>query len=56
MIKVECTECGKKETFADAKDITQSKWVIIGWSVPSGEPKCVCDECEYGEPKKKKAK
>ena len=51
---VTCDECGKKTTFADAKDIAQSHWTVLAWKVPSGEPMCVCDECEYGKPKKKK--
>ena len=51
---VVCDECGKKSTFADAKDVAQSHWTILAWKVPSGEPMCVCDECDYGKPKKKK--
>lgn len=52
--KIECVECGKKASFADAKDVTQSKWTILAWIVPSGEPRCICDECEYGKPRKKR--
>lgn len=54
---IKCMECNKSGTFADAKDVTQSKWKILAWDVKSGDPKAVCFDCEYtpmGEPKKKK--
>jgi hypothetical protein len=51
-----CDECGKKESFNDAKDIIFAKWKIIAWKVPSGEPKVLCPDCEYGKPKNKKKK
>lgn len=50
---VECIECGKKESFGDIHDISQSRWTILAWMVPSGNPRVVCNECEYGKPKKK---
>jgi len=53
---VECVECGKKEKFGDAKDVSYAKWRILAWVVPSGEPRVVCPDCEYGQPKKKKDK
>ena len=53
-MQIECFECGKKETFGDAKDILYAKWKVISWKVPSGEPCCVCNECEYNKPKKGK--
>lgn len=46
-------ECGKKEKFSDAKDVVYSKWKVLAWIVPSGEPRVVCPDCEYGQPKKK---
>jgi len=52
--KVVCNECGKKSTFVDAHDIVQSKWTILAWIVPSGEPRVICEECQYLKPKKKK--
>lgn len=45
-----CNICGKKSIFADAKDITQSHWTILTWLVPSGEPRCICPNCDYGKP------
>jgi len=51
---VECIECGKKDSFADMYDISHAKWTVIAWMVPGGDPRCVCDECEYGKPRKKK--
>ena len=50
---VQCMICNKKSKFVDAKDVTQSHWTIIAWKVPSGEPTCICDKCEYGKPKEK---
>lgn len=54
--KITCMECGKKETFVDSKDVTFHRWIILAWGVPSGEPKCVCDECDYGKSKEKPTK
>lgn len=51
---VECDVCGKKNSFSDIKDITQSKWTILAWIVPTGEPRVVCDKCEYWPKKEKK--
>jgi hypothetical protein len=51
---IECLVCGKKENFADIQDIAQSKWQIVGWNVKTADPKCVCNHCEYGKPKKEK--
>lgn len=51
--EVECIECGKKETFADIKDITYSHWKILAWNVKTVQPVCVCDKCEYNQSKKK---
>lgn len=48
--KVECVECDKKESFMDMKDITYSKWKIIAWMLPSGDPRVVCPNCEYKLP------
>ena len=53
---VECDMCGKKDSFTDSHDITQSRWKIIAWIVPTGEPRVVCDKCEYGKPPKKEKK
>jgi hypothetical protein len=55
-LTVECLECGKKETFGDAKDLTFAKWRILAWTVPTGEPKAMCPDCEYGKSKPKKKK
>lgn len=44
---VECNVCKKKKSFEDEKDISNAKWTILAWIVPSGEPLCVCDACEY---------
>ena len=49
----ECVMCGTKMTFSDTRDINQAHWTILAWELPSGEPVCVCSECEYGKPKKK---
>lgn len=49
---LECCECGKRESFGDAKDIIFAKWKIIAWDVKTADPKCVCDKCEYGTPPK----
>ena len=49
-----CDECGEKQTFEDAKAITYAHWTIIAWKVKSGDPLCLCPECEYGKPKDKK--
>jgi len=51
--KINCAECDKKDSFEDAKSINYSKWRIIGWILPSGEPLCVCEKCEYGDRNKK---
>jgi len=42
-----CSECGKKESFGDAKDITFAHWQILAWNVKSGEPLCCCQNCDY---------
>ena len=44
---IECAECGKKESFGDAKDITFAHWTILAWMVKTGEPVCVCEKCDY---------
>lgn len=53
---IECLMCGKKERFADDKDIKQAHWKILGWDVGSAEPVCTCDKCEYVIPKITKSK
>ena len=53
-MKVQCVECGKKESFVDSKDITHARWQIVAWIVESCEPRVVCNECDFGKPKKKK--
>lgn len=53
-IEIKCNECGVKESFDDSRAIVYAKWKIIAWDVHSGDPKCVCRECEYGKPKKEK--
>ena len=45
--RLECLECGKKESFGDTHDISQSKWRILAWNVKTAEPMCVCEKCEY---------
>lgn len=52
--KIKCNQCNKEVTFADAKDIIQSHWTVLAWVVPSGEPPCVCPDCEHNKPKKSK--
>ena len=52
-LTVECTECGEKDNFQDAKDVTYAHWKIIAWDVDKNMPICLCPECEYGKPKKK---
>jgi hypothetical protein len=49
---IECNECGTKESFEDSKAITYARWKIIAWNVKTGDPKCVCNKCEYKKPKK----
>ena len=44
---IKCIECGKVGVFGDVKDIIQSKWKILAWNVKSGDPKALCDKCEY---------
>jgi UDP-N-acetylmuramyl tripeptide synthase len=51
--KVNCSECGTKESFGDVKDITYAKWRVIAWALPDNEPVVLCPECEYGKPNKK---
>ena len=48
---VECIECGEKMKFNDIHDIRQSKWKVLAWIVPNGDPRCVCNNCEYGKNK-----
>ena len=50
--RVECNVCGKKEVFGDAKDISYAKWKIIAWTLPSGDPKVCCPNCDYGKQRK----
>lgn len=50
---LECTECGDKEKFVDAKDVTFAHWQIIGWNVNKNEPMVICKGCERHKPKKK---
>ncbi|HQI45678.1 MAG TPA: hypothetical protein PLC59_06465 [Bacteroidales bacterium] len=50
---VTCDECGKKSSFYDQKDLEYSRWTVIAWKLPSGDPRCVCDQCEYGKSKEK---
>jgi hypothetical protein len=49
-ISAQCKLCDKKKEFIDNKDITFSKWKIIGWNVSNGQPIVICDKCEikYG--------
>ena len=51
--ETECTECGRKESFTEWRDLTYAKWKVIGWSVNRNEPYAICPDCEYGKPKKK---
>lgn len=44
---IKCIQCDKPEVFGDEIDIRQAKWRIIAWNVKSGDPKCVCNKCEY---------
>ena len=44
---IKCIVCDKKESFDDCKDISYAKWKILSWDVSTGEPTCVCDNCEY---------
>ena len=53
---VVCIECGKKESFGDSKDVTYAKWTILAWIVDKNEPRVVCDQCDYGDSKKKNKK
>ena len=46
-LQVTCMECGKKESFVDVKDISYAKWHIIRWIMATGEPGCVCKDCDY---------
>ena len=46
-------ECGTKNSFNDEKDILVAKWRILAWQLPDGYPLCVCEDCEYNQPKKK---
>jgi len=43
----ECVVCGEKQYYIDHRDVINSKWKILAWIVPSGEPRCVCDKCVY---------
>ncbi len=45
--RIKCLECGKSGIFIDAKDLTQAKWRILAWDVKTGDPKAVCEKCEY---------
>jgi len=51
--EVVCDGCGKKNSFGDTKDITYAKWRVISWTLPSGNPRCICSTCEYFPRKKK---
>lgn len=53
-LEAECVECGTKAKFHDVQDIRQSKWRVLAWIVPTGQPRAICPDCKYGEPKKKK--
>jgi len=54
---LECNVCKKKKSFEDSKDISNSKWTILAWIVPSGDPLVMCGECEYStQPKQRKEK
>jgi hypothetical protein len=44
--KLECSKCGKKNLFVDAKEITFVGWKIIAWSVTMGEPIVICKDCK----------
>lgn len=46
-LKIKCAVCGKAGKFIDAKDLTQSKWRILGWNIRDNEPTAICEKCEY---------
>lgn len=52
-MKLECAECGKKDSFGDVKDIQFVKWRIIAWNVATVQPIIRCPECEDKKSKKK---
>ena len=52
--ETECVVCGAKMKFADIRDINQMKWTVLAWIVPSGEPRVVCNKCDYVSPKRKR--
>lgn len=54
--KVECCECGEKQSFNDTKDISYAKWRVLAWLLHKNEPLVVCPDCEYNQPKKTKDK
>lgn len=45
--KCKCVVCNKSEMFEDEVDIRHSKWKILAWNVATGEPICLCSECEW---------
>jgi hypothetical protein len=47
--KVECDMCGEKNSFADIQEINLSNWKVIAWIVPIGDPRVICNKCEYGK-------
>ena len=49
-----CVMCGKEFTYMDHHDLRTAHWKVLAWIVPTGEPRCVCKDCEYGKPKAKK--